>query len=96
MYVVAGTGPGVPLTRFFFDEQTGLLMRAERYNDVGLGLMPVRVDYSDYRDADGIKIPFHWTLSRPSGRFSIQIDTVQQNLPIDDSKFAKSSAPPHP
>lgn len=91
MYVVSGSGPGAPRARFYFDEQTGLLMRLERYNDVGLGLMPVRVDYSDYRDADGIKIPFHWTLSRPTGRFSIQIETVQQNLSIDDAKFGKPS-----
>ena len=89
MFVVWGRGQGVPLTKFLFDEQTGLLMRMERYNDVGLGLMPVRVDYSDYRDADGIKVPFRWTLSRPAGRFSIQIDTVMQNVAIEDSKFAR-------
>ena len=96
MYVVSGRGPGVPLTKFYFDEQNGLLMRLERYNDVGLGLMPVRVDFADYREADGIKIPFHWTLSRPTGRFSIQIESVQQNLPIEDTKFARPSAPAAP
>ncbi len=51
--------------------------------------MPVQIDYADYRDADGIKIPFRWTLARPNGRFSIQIDSVQQNVPVDDAKFAK-------
>lgn len=89
MYVVYGSGQGKPLTKFFFDEQTGLLMRLERYNDVGLGVMPVRVDYADYRNADGIQIPFRWTLARPAGRFSIQIDTVEQNVAIDDARFAK-------
>ena len=92
MWVVFGSGQNVPLTKFYFDEQTGLLMRLERYNDAGLGLMPVRVDYSDYRDADGIRIPFHWTLSRPTGRFSIQIDKVQQNVAIDDARFSKPSS----
>jgi len=91
MHVVYGNGQHAPLTKFFFDEQTGLLMRLERYNDVGLGLMPVRVDYSDYRNSDGIKIPFHWTLSRPAGRFSIQIESVQQNIAIDDARFTKPS-----
>jgi hypothetical protein len=51
------------------------------------------VDYTDYRAVDGIKIPFRWTLARPGGRFSIQIDSAQQNVPIDDSKFAKPAAP---
>jgi outer membrane lipoprotein-sorting protein len=93
VYVLFARGKGAPLTKFFFDEQSGLLIRLERYSDVGLGLMPVRVDYADYRDADGIKIPFRWTLSRPNGRFTIQIDSVQQNVTIDDSKFSKPAAP---
>jgi photosynthetic reaction center cytochrome c subunit len=29
-----------------------------------------------------------WTLSRPNGRFTIQIAEVKNNAPIDDSKFA--------
>jgi hypothetical protein len=93
MYVLTGRGPGAPLTRFYFDEQTGLLVRVIRYNDAGLGMMPVQVDYSDYRAVDGVKVPFHWTLARPGGRFSIQIDSAQQNVPIDDSKFMKPAAP---
>jgi hypothetical protein len=93
MYVLTGRGPGAPLTRFYFDQQTGLLARVIRYNDVGMGMMPVQVDYTDYRAVDGIKIPFRWTLARPGGRFSIQIDSAQQNVPIDDSKFAKPAAP---
>jgi outer membrane lipoprotein-sorting protein len=93
-YVVSGRGPNTPTqVRMYFDEQTGLLTRVIRYNEAGLGLMPVQVDYADYRDADGIKIPFRWTLSRPGGRFSIQIDSVQQNVPVDDSKFVKPAGP---
>jgi photosynthetic reaction center cytochrome c subunit len=93
-YVVSGRGPGTPAqVRLYFDEQTGLLVRVVRLNDAGLGNMPVQVDYTDYRDADGIKIPFKWTLSRPQGRFSIQVDSVQQNVPVDDAKFVKPAAP---
>jgi photosynthetic reaction center cytochrome c subunit len=93
-YVVTGRGPGTPAqVRLYFDEQSGLLVRVVRLNDAGLGNMPVQVDYTDYRDADGIKIPFKWTLSRPQGRFSIQVDSVQQNVPVDDAKFVKPAAP---
>jgi photosynthetic reaction center cytochrome c subunit len=96
-YVISGRGPGTPSqVRLYFDEQSGLLTRVIRYNDAGLGIMPVQVDYADYRDADGIKIPFRWMLSRPQGRFTIQVDTVQQNVPVDDSKFAKPAAPAAP
>ena len=93
VYVLSTRAPGMPTVRMYFDQQTGLLVRLAKYTDVGLGIMPVQIDYSDYRDADGIKIPFRWTLSRPNGRFSIQIDSVQQNVPVDDAKFAKPAAP---
>ena len=78
-YVINARGPGAPArVRFYFDEQTGLLTRVIRYNDAGLGFTPAQVDYADYRDADGIKIPFRWTLSRPAGRFSIQVDRCRE------------------
>jgi photosynthetic reaction center cytochrome c subunit len=95
-YVVQARQQGLPALKLYFDEQTGLLARLIRYTDVVLGLMPVQIDYSDYRDADGIKIPFRWTLARVNGRFTTQIDSVQQNVPIDDSKFAKPAAPATP
>jgi photosynthetic reaction center cytochrome c subunit len=49
----------------------------------------VQIDYADYRETDGVKIPFRWTLSRTNGRFTIQVDDVKNNAPIDDAKFAK-------
>ncbi len=95
-YVVVGQAQGIPPVRLYFDEETGLLARVLRATDTPMGRMPVQIDYADYREADGIRIPFRWTLARPGGRFTIQIDSVQQNVPIDDSKFAKPAAPPAP
>jgi photosynthetic reaction center cytochrome c subunit len=89
MAVVVAKGANTPLVKLSFDPQTGLLVRLQRMDDTGIGFLPVQIDYSDYRDVDGIKIPFRWTLARTSGRFTIQIDQVQQNVPIDDAKFAK-------
>jgi photosynthetic reaction center cytochrome c subunit len=66
-----------------------LLVRLVRFGETALGRLPTQIDYADYRDADGVKIPFRWTLARPSGRFTIQATEVKQNIPIDDSKFAK-------
>jgi hypothetical protein len=34
-------------------------------------------------------MPFRWTLSRPNGRFTIQLSEVKQNVPIEDSRFTK-------
>ena len=57
--------------------------------------MPTQIDYADYRDSDGVKIPFRWTLSRPNGRFTIQIKEVQSNVPIGDDRFAKPAGEVH-
>lgn len=77
--------------RFYFDQKTGLLVRMVRYADTPIGRNPTQVDYADYRDAGGVKIPFRWTLARTSGRFTIQIDEVKSNVPIEDGKFEKPS-----
>jgi len=80
---------GQPPLRLYFDQQSGLLVRMVRYADTPLGRNPTQVDYGDYRDTGGVKIPYRWTVARTNGRFTIQIDQVQQNVAIDDSKFAK-------
>jgi len=93
-YQLVARNPGLPPVRFYFDKDSGLLLRELRYVETPLGRDPSEVDYADYREVDGVKIPFKWTIARPGGRFTIQIDRVQQNVPIDESKFAEPAAPP--
>jgi len=92
-YLVLGRNEGQPPLRLYFDQQSGLLLRLVRYAETALGRNPTQIDYADYRDADGLKIPYRWTLARPGNRFTIQIERAQQNVPVDDAKF---SAPPPP
>ena len=93
-YQVVGIRQGQPPVRFYFDEQSGLLVREVRYAQTPLGRMPTQIDYADYRENDGVKVICRWTLARPEGRFTIQIDQVQQNVAIDDAKFAEPASPP--
>ncbi len=95
-YLVFGLRQGHPPVRLYFDEQSGLLVRMVQYVETPLGRNPVQIDFADYRDADGVKVPFQWTLARPRGRFTIQVNEIQQNVPIDDAKFAKPAGPPPP
>jgi hypothetical protein len=90
---VIGSGPGHPPIRLYFDGKSGLLVRQVRYAETPLGRTPTQIDYADYRDSNGAKIPFRWTLSRPNGRFTIQIASVETNVPLDDTKFAKPDGP---
>jgi hypothetical protein len=89
---LTGTRPGKPPVRFYFDGKTGLLQRVVRYGETPMGRNPTQIDYADYREVDGVKIPFRWTLARPNGRFTIQIAEAKTNVPVDDAKFAKPSA----
>src|SRR6202051_3113882 len=91
-YAIVGLREGKTPLRLYFDEQSGLLVRLVRFGETPLGRLPTQIDYADYRDADGVKIPFRWTLARPGGRFTIQISDVKQNVPVDDAKFAKPAA----
>ncbi|MBZ5520793.1 MAG: c-type cytochrome [Acidobacteriia bacterium] len=75
--------------RLFFDQQSGLLLRMVRYADTPLGRNPTQIDYADYREDKGVKVPFRWTVARPAARFTIQIETMEQNVQVDDVKFAK-------
>ena len=88
-FEMVGRSDGKPPVQLYFDAQSGLLVRLVRYGDTALGLLPTQIDYADYRDTNGVKIPYRWTLARPSGRFTIQISDVKQNVPVDDAKFVK-------
>jgi photosynthetic reaction center cytochrome c subunit len=91
-YVLVGKREGKPSMLLYFDEQSGLLVRMVRFAGTAVGLLPTQIDYADYKESDGVKVPLKWTLARAEGRFTIQISDVQQNVPIDESKFAKPPA----
>jgi photosynthetic reaction center cytochrome c subunit len=95
-YVVSGIREKSPPVQLYFDQESGLLIRLLRYVDTPLGLNPTQIDYADYRQEGGVRTPFRWTVARPGGRFTIQIDQMQQNVPINDEKFAKPAAPAQP
>ena len=95
-YEVVGQREDRPPLRLYFDQQSGLLLRLVRFGETPLGRIPTQIDYADYRVADGVKVPFRWTLARPNGRFTIQVTELKQNVPVDEAKFAKPPAPPPP
>lgn len=86
---LSGTRPGQPAVVFYFEQNTGLLRRMVRSADTPMGRLPTQIDYADYREVDGVKTPWRWTLARPNGRFTIQLKEVKNNVAIDDAKFSK-------
>jgi photosynthetic reaction center cytochrome c subunit len=87
-YVVSGFHQEEIAAKFYFDKDSGYLLRTLRYTKTPLGKSPTQIDNDDYRDQDGLKIPFFKTISRPNSRIAIRIDEVRFNVPIDDARFA--------
>jgi hypothetical protein len=94
VYEVSALNEGRPPVKLYFDAQSGLLVRLTRYVDTPLGSNPTQIDFADYRDAGGVQVPYRWTIARPSGRFTIQLEELHQNVPVDDSKFIMPPVPP--
>jgi len=90
-YVVAGISPEGVHEQFFFDVQTGLLLRRNIQDQSIFGFLPVQADYDDYREVDGVKIPFIVQWSSAGGawgiRTSSKIVEIHQNVAIDPEKF---------
>jgi hypothetical protein len=92
--VVQGTGPRGMIVTMYFDQQTNLLLRVVRFGSSPIGRVPTQVDYGDYRDVDGIKMPFRIMFAWLDGRDAIQLTDVKTNVPIDEAKFGRQPVKP--
>jgi photosynthetic reaction center cytochrome c subunit len=93
-YVVAGMNSDDLAAKFYFDKDSGNLVRIIRYTKTPLGEDPTQIDYADYRQQDGVKVPLRLTISRPNSTLVIHIEHVEFNVPIDDARFAQPAAAP--
>lgn len=93
-YLVMAKDANRPMLRLYFDQESGLLLRLLRFMETPLGRNPTQIEYADYRETDGVKIPYRWTLTRPNGSFTIKVDSVEQNVAIDEKLFVPPSQNP--
>jgi zinc protease len=89
VYVVAVTLDPQRTRKYFFDAQTGLLLRRITTTDTMLAPLPEQVDFEDYRDVDGIKLPFR---IRTSGLAAFTTTTrsfteIKLKAVLDDGVF---------
>jgi len=87
--IVQGTGVGKTRIKFYFDQDTGLLLRQLRYAETIVGINPTQIDYADYREVAGVKVPFRWTVTWTNGQSITGLSEIQANAPVDPAKFAK-------
>ena len=67
-------------------------LRGKPLIDTLFGVYPTQIEYRDYRDVGGRKVPYEWVISQTRNReFTYAMQTVKA-APIEDAKFAKPSA----
>jgi len=92
VYQLRGENPSGAET-MYFDSRTGLLVRWVIEEKTPFGPVPGAIDYEDYRDLGGVKVPF--LVKRiQAGNIVIQkYDEVNQNVKVDPTQFEKPPAP---
>jgi photosynthetic reaction center cytochrome c subunit len=91
--VVQGSRPDGFIATFYFDKQTGLLLRMVRYANSAVGRVPTQIDFADYGPVAGVMMPFKRTYGWVSGREEYTLTEIKTNVPVDDSKFVKPPSP---
>lgn len=91
--VLRGISPGQAPVNLYFDDD-GLMVRMLRFVDTPVGRVPTEIDFSDYREVAGVRIPFQWTSTWTNGQASVRLTDVRPNAQVDPSRF--DAPPPSP
>ncbi len=86
--IVATPTTGSPDT-LYFDAQSGLLVRQDGKRESQQGILNVQVLFEDYKEVDGVKIPFTVKQNSDAISFIIKLSEIKHNVAIDDAKFNK-------
>jgi hypothetical protein len=88
-YLVRATSLDGNNERLYFDVQTGLLLRRISVEKTMILPLPEQMDFDDYREVDGVKLPFTIQVYDidPSSNATRKFTEVKHNVPVDDAKF---------
>jgi len=77
--------------RYYFDTQTGLLLRTITLNRTMLMPFPEQVDFEDYRDVDGVKMPFtiRYSAIDTYDSWTRTFTEIKRNVVVDDKLFVQ-------
>lgn len=95
-YVVeASYGEGDP-DKMYFDTENWLLVRAINHRNTPDGVKAFTAEVGDYKDVNGVKLPFTVQQSSAESAFTIKFTEIHHNLQLADGQFAKPAAEPAP
>jgi hypothetical protein len=91
-YVIMATPAQGSPEKWFFDTQTGLLIRTDAERESPEGKVPVETHIEDYREVDGVKLPHTIRQVLPAFSITIKVNEIKHNVPIEDAKFDKPAS----
>jgi hypothetical protein len=89
VYVMTARTKNLPMVKAYFEKESGMLARLVYYIDTPFGPYPTQIEYGDFRDVGGRKVPHKWVISQTRNReFTYAMQNVRAAA-VDDSKFAR-------
>lgn len=89
-YFILATTANNLRERLYFDVANGLLIRRTASTPTVIGSFVYQVDYSDYKNFGGIKMPATIHYAVPHISWTRKIVEVKTNVPVDDAVFGSS------
>ena len=82
--------------RYYFDAQTGLLLRKTTLTKTMLMPFPAQIDFEDYRDVDGVKVPFtiRYSAIDTYDSWTRKFTEIKRNAVVDEALFKAPAAQP--
>lgn len=89
VYLVQATTSGNQRERLYFDVATGSLVRRIATTPTIVGVFQYQVDYADFKDFGGVKLPSTIKFAVPAISWTRKIVEVKNNEKVDDAKFSQ-------
>lgn len=89
LYVVQAVPRGGAAEYFYFDVESGLLFRRDTMRQTFEGIARAEMYYGDWREVDGIRLPFSITQSMPQMTLGFTVEEVKHNVPLEETVFRR-------
>ena len=93
VWVLEATPPNGAAERFYFDAESGLLLRHDSTQFTPEGEVPIEHRYSNYIAVDGVQVPSLLRHKDSSIEWQVKFTEIRNNVAIEAGKFAKPAAP---
>ena len=89
MHVVTGHTENLPRVDAYFEKENGMLARLVYFIETPVGSYPTQIEYRDYRDVEGRKVPYSWVISHVRNREYTWAMRQVRAADVDDATFAR-------